>query len=120
LAAGNYTVIVSDMNNLVDSITVTLYEPNEIDIQLEPMVYEGGYNISEAGQSNGKIECHVSGGVQDYSYLWNTNSTAYKIEDIPAGNYSVRVTDMNECSSTASITLIEPSPLHIIPLPNKY
>ncbi len=116
LTAGSYTVVVSDMNNLVDSITVILYEPNQIDIQLEPRVYEGGYNISEAGQSNGKIECHVSGGVQDYSYLWNTNSTEYKIEDIPAGNYSVRVTDMNDCFSTASITLIEPSPLHIISL----
>jgi hypothetical protein len=116
LAAGNYTVIVADMNNLVDSITVTLYEPNEINIQLEPRVYEGGYNISEAGQSNGMIECHVSGGVQDYSYLWNTNSTEYKIEDIPAGSYSVIVTDMNMCSSSASITLIEPSPLHITSL----
>ncbi len=126
LGAGEYTVKVTDQNSNTETATITLVEPNSLNIQLVPGIYGGGYNINEQGAANGSIECHVSGGTELYSYLWNdpAASTTNIVNGLTAGTYSVQVTDMMGCSANESVTLTEPSQLHIInissPLHNGY
>lgn len=124
LTAGNYTIIVTDANNLTASQMITLRQPNTLSVELIPKIYDGGYNISSQGGSDGGIEAEVRGGTIDYSYLWNNGSTNDKINELTAGSYSVVITDMNGCTINSSKTLTEPSALHVVsissPLHNGY
>ncbi len=55
--------------------------------------------------SNGRIQANASGGVGPYTYLWNTGETASQLTGIPAGAYSVTVTDANLDQANANIDL---------------
>lgn len=45
--------------------------------------------------SNGRLFAYVTGGMPPYQILWNTGTTTAELYDIPAGTYSVTVTDAN-------------------------
>lgn len=124
LGAGSYSVTVTDMASNTTSITIQLLEPSSFSITLEPIRYEGNYHISENGGSDGEIKITGKGGVLPYNYLWNNGLTDEVIRNLTAGSYSVVLTDLNGCSTTSSITLIEPTALEIqsitSPLHNGY
>ena len=44
-----------------------------------------------------------------YTYLWNTGSTNSTLTGIGSGNYSVTVTDGNNCTATAAVVLNNPA-----------
>ena len=65
-----------------------------------------------AGESNGSLSIQVTGGTGPYSYSWsNPNGTNNPLlPAIPAGAYSVSVTDANNCPVyTADTVLSEPA-----------
>ncbi|MBI5219769.1 MAG: T9SS type A sorting domain-containing protein [Bacteroidia bacterium] len=68
-------------------------------------------NVACHGDSTGAATAMASGGTAPYSYHWNTNDTTQTITNIPAGTYSVTVTDALLCSDTATITITQPQPL---------
>ena len=47
----------------------------------------------------------VPTGNAPFSFLWNTGATTNQISNLSTGTYSVRVTDANGCTDTASITV---------------
>ena len=55
--------------------------------------------------SNGEIHANANGGVGPYTYLWNTGETSSQLAGIPAGAYSVTVTDANLDQANANIDL---------------
>ncbi|HRN95586.1 MAG TPA: gliding motility-associated C-terminal domain-containing protein, partial [Chitinophagales bacterium] len=59
----------------------------------------------DCGAANGSIQVRVSGGVPNYSYVWSNAAKTSVIGSIPAGNYSVTVTDTTGCSVVGNITL---------------
>ncbi|MEE2931541.1 MAG: M12 family metallo-peptidase [Bacteroidota bacterium] len=110
LAAGTYTVDVTDINNcpsVMDTITIT-----------EPPVLSSSTNITDIscyGQGDGSIDLTVIGGVINYSYQWHgPNSFFDTNEDISSlepGTYTVLVTDANGCVNMLNIIIIEPPAL---------
>ena len=54
---------------------------------------------------NGALSANASGGVGPYTYLWSTGATTPTISDVPAGFYSVTVTDFNSDQATDDIDL---------------
>ena len=124
LSAGDYTVVVTDINGQTETATITLYQPNELRVTLDPVVYDGGYHITAAGNNDGVIVAVVTGGTADYVYLWSNSTTQYKAGDLYAGPYTVTVTDMNACTASASVVLTQPTPLQVIsitsPMNNGY
>jgi gliding motility-associated-like protein len=67
-----------------------------------------GYNVSNYGANDGSIDVIVQGGTSPYTYTWNNGSSTQDLTGIPAGTYSVQVTDANGCQTGDTITLIQP------------
>jgi hypothetical protein len=68
-------------------------------------------NISCFNGSDGNIQVAVIGGTQNYVYSWSVPGNAPAVSNLPAGTYSLRVTDGNGCLKDSSFTLTEPSNL---------
>lgn len=54
------------------------------------------------GIDDGTASAIITGGVTPYTFLWSNGETTNSIDDLPAGTYSVIVTDANGCTTTAS------------------
>lgn len=111
LSAGNYTVTVDDANGCAAVEAFTVNEPSPLEITY---ISE---NILCNGDATGRIDITVTGGVLPYSFDW---SNAENTEDpnggnpsLPAGIYSVTVTDANGCIAIETITVNEPTALII-------
>lgn len=102
--AGTYTVMVSDSHNCTTTTTVAVSQP-----LLPISVVLTSSNVSCNAGSNGAISASVSGGTPTYSYTWipgNLNSS--NINNLTAGNYSLTVSDANNCSTTISTVISQP------------
>jgi gliding motility-associated-like protein len=98
LCSGTYTVTVKDVNNCtyVDSVTIT-QSPSITD---NPTVTDANCN-----QSDGAITLAPAGGVAPYTFLWSTGATTQNLTLVPAGSYTVTITDMGGCSSVFMINV---------------
>ncbi len=96
LAAGVYSVIVTDANGCTNLHTVTVSQPPQIAI---------GMTMTNAvcGLA-GSATITPSGGTPPYAVLWSTGSTNFTISAFP-GNYSVTVTDAAGCTATKTLTI---------------
>ncbi|MDM1405983.1 hypothetical protein HX039_18070, partial [Myroides marinus] len=62
------------------------------------------------GESNGSAIVSVSGGTAPYTYSWApSGGTAATATGLAPGNYTVTVTDANACTTTASVTIDQPT-----------
>lgn len=57
------------------------------------------------GQSNGSITALPQGGSAPFNYMWDNGETSSTISDLPAGSYSVTVTDINGCTAMATVMI---------------
>jgi len=91
LAAGTYSVTVSDNNGCSASETVVVDDTPGL---------TGSLVVSneECGLGNGSVAANVSGGSGSYTYNWNTGASTTSIQNLNAGTYSVFVLDANGCS----------------------
>ncbi len=113
LGAGTYSVTVTDANLCTADTSIVLKQPDSLIVTIPTFsTFFGGVNISCNGASDGFVNLSVTGGTPGFHYLWSPGGqTADSLAGIPAGTYSVTVTDTNGCSSGQSITLIQPGPL---------
>ncbi len=106
LSIGTYTVTVRDANNCTATASVTITQP------AAPLtVTTTQTNVAAYGGSTGTATANPSGGAGGYTYSWNTvpvQTTATAV-NLSAGTYVVTVTDANGCSTTASVTITQPS-----------
>jgi trimeric autotransporter adhesin len=75
------------------------------------------------GESYGKIVASVTGGTGTKTYAWSHGGTSSVAQNLPAGIYTVSVTDANGCQKTQTITISGVSATALIEpatLPNKY
>jgi hypothetical protein len=103
LAAGTYTVTITDAGGCVITQTFTISEPAVLGIT------GSVNNVTVTGGSDGSIDVTASGGTSPYSYLWNDGSTDEDRTGLSAGTYTVTVTDANGCSAQATFTVYEPA-----------
>ena len=60
------------------------------------------------GDNSGSIIITVSGGTQNYSYLWSNGLNTNQISNLSAGDYIVEITDANSCVLTDTFTVTQP------------
>ncbi len=105
IAAGNYSVVVNDLNSCTASISIFVSQPTLVTVN------ETHTNALCNGASDGSINITSNGGTPGYFYLWNDAITTEDRTNIAAGNYSVVVNDLNSCTATLSVVISEPAVL---------
>lgn len=105
LAAGNYSITVTDANGCSAVVSATVASASAITVSAGPQT-----NVSCNGGNNGVAHVTVSGATAPITYTWSPNvSTADSARNLAAGTYTVTVRDANGCTGTASFTITQPA-----------
>ncbi len=110
LCGGDHWVVVTDAKGCTDTAFVSVLEPDPIVIAFDST------NISCFGDSTGMVRVNASDGAGGFTYLWDDgdNSITKEVDSLPAGTYTVTVTDKNNCNTIGSVTITQPlAPLSI-------
>lgn len=116
LTAGAYNLTITDANSCsVINLAADLTEPLAISIVSAVLSDYGGYGVSCSGSGDGSVSVTVTGGTAPLAYLWSGpggySSTQDRIENVPAGIYTLTITDNNGCQLTKAYTLTSPGPI---------
>lgn len=96
LLAGTYSLLLTDANGSIDSLTGIIIT--------EPAILNATATGTSTSCSN-SVTVVADGGTAPYTYLWSNGATTDTVTNIPAGTYFVTVTDHNGCTDTASVTV---------------
>ncbi len=111
LPAGNYTLKVTDAQGCTDTKTVTI-NASQSNLQLQANLQEGNCGAAS------KVLLNIIGGVAKYTIEWTgpqngsvqqVNTATYELSGLPAGTYSITVTDANGCKAVKNITVVHSS-----------
>ena len=110
LAAGNYTVTVSDEAGCSSTASFTINQPSQLNSVVSVT------NASCFGYNDGEASISTSGGTPPYSYQWDANTgnqTGATATNLTAGSYSVTLTDANACPQVLNANVSQPDAVSI-------
>jgi gliding motility-associated-like protein len=106
LTAQNYTVTVSDANGCTVTATVAITQPPVL------TATAAGTNVLCNGASTGSVTITPTGGVGPYTYTWApSGGPGNTATNVPAAVYTCTVTDANNCTTTATFNVTQPTAL---------
>ncbi len=101
LHAGTYTCTVTDANNCtaVTSVNITNTPGPRLTITSMDSAF--------CGMPDGAASLNVNGGTAPYLYSWNSSPAqiTQDLINVPAGNYTVIVTDNKSCTASVSVVV---------------
>ncbi|HBF88284.1 MAG TPA: hypothetical protein DDX39_06540 [Bacteroidales bacterium] len=109
LPAGNISITVTDDAGCNASKTITLTQP-----AVTLSASTSFTDVSCNGGSNGTATVSASGGTTPYSYSWTSGATTQTISNLTVGTYDVTITDNKLCTTTSSVSILEPTTLSAI------
>ncbi len=96
LAAGTYTVTVTDANGCSNFTNVVITQPTALGCT--------STTVNAACGLAGSATVIPSGGTGPYTILWNTGSTSFTISGLP-GTYTATLKDANGCTKPVTVTI---------------
>lgn len=102
LAAGNFSVVITDASGCVKVDNVTINQLPELNVQ--PVVT----NPPCIGKDDGRISLTVTG-APPFTYNWSSGSTAEALSDLVPGPYTVTITDANQCTAVITADVATPT-----------
>ncbi|MEL7375425.1 MAG: PKD domain-containing protein, partial [Bacteroidota bacterium] len=105
LLAGTYTLVATDDNGCTNTVTYTVEEPDPLVLDFDRS------DVLCRGEATGTATAIASGGNNGYTYDWDASANANDaiLIDVPAGTYTVTVTDAKGCMTVDSVQLTEPA-----------
>ena len=122
LGAGNYTLIIHDVNGCENRYSAAIKAPPPIVATFNKSQYDGGYNVSCKGYNNGSISIQSITGGRPGSHLYNWSTTdglipgptnLNHIDNLIAGTYYVEITDVTPCTQLLSTVITEPGGMQL-------
>lgn len=101
LAAGLYSVTVSDSTNCSNELSILIGQPAEL---LVSELFHA--DVACAEDANGLIVAAVNGGVQPYVLSWSNGATGPFAANLGIGDYSLLVTDKHGCTRELASTIV--------------
>ncbi len=108
LTAGSYTFTITDANQCSSSGSVTLTEPDPIQIN-----FTNVQNLKCFKSYDGKATLTITGGLGNYSVTWDNGSFSMSPDDLPAGFNAVRIYEQGNAVIDTGITLTQPDYIDI-------
>ncbi len=103
LTAGNYSVIVKDVNQCSVTDNFTILEPTKLTAQYATT------SINCFGDATGSILVTPTGGTPTYTYTWNpATASGNNPTALTGGTYQLTITDQNSCKIDTSIIVVQP------------
>lgn len=100
LPPGSYNINITDANECSANLVVTIGGATPPQVSVENI------QNSTCGQNNGSATISVSVGLPPYTFdIGNGPTTSPNFTGLSAGNYTLTVTDANECDVTETITI---------------
>jgi hypothetical protein len=103
LSEGLHYVSVSDSNGCVFTEYFNVESPDSLSVEITDSKAPHCY-----GHNDAYIEIEPSGGVGSYTYVWSNGSTTNRAENLAVGNYTLTMTDGNNCTYTKSFEVDQP------------
>jgi len=103
LLAGTYRVTITDVFGCPGTSSVTIGEPTLLRVSLTPI------SVPCFGESTGSAKATPSGGIDPYQIVWANGTQGANIQNLPAGTYTMSVTDANGCITPGSVTIDQPA-----------
>ncbi|MCB0704881.1 MAG: hypothetical protein KDC34_06200 [Saprospiraceae bacterium] len=109
LSAGLYSVTITDGGCTSEINDIEVLQADSLFGKVSVI-----QDVSCFGGSDGAVYIIMAGGTLPYSYTWSDDSTDPQLLDVPAGEYSVTVTDVNGCTWMGGpFEIMEPAPLSL-------
>ena len=105
LGAGNYQVTVTDAHGCSTTAAASVTTASG------PSATDSVVNVLCNGDSTGSVIVTVTGGTGTIVYAWNNGSATQNLTNIGGGNYTLTITDANNCSFTVAATISQPAAL---------
>ncbi|PLW93215.1 MAG: hypothetical protein C0592_06765 [Marinilabiliales bacterium] len=103
IPAGWYILTVTDAHSCTIIDSVFIAEPaNPL------MVNLSATRVTCFGGSDGTVTAEAAGGTAPYTYLWSNGNTTTFIDSLPAGFYSITVTDYYSNTTSDTIEVLQP------------
>lgn len=103
VSAGSYQVTVTDGATCTALASATIGSNPQLILQLEKNI-----SVLCHGGNSGGLDITVLGGSPGYTYAWSNGVTLEDIYNMPAGGYSVTVTDAASCTITNNYQITQP------------
>lgn len=107
LAGGTYDVTVTSADGCSATANTIVAEPTALSVTI------ASNNPTCPTLNNGDATATPAGGTAPYSYQWSNADVTSITAGLMAGSYSVTVTDANNCTTMASVTLTDPPTINL-------
>ena len=109
LVAGDYVVTVTDANGNATTCSATATATIEQPVAALSVSITSEIDVLCYGEATGSATALAAGGTAPYTYSWDNGQTEATATGLVAGDYVVTVTDANGCTTTAEVTIAQPS-----------
>ncbi len=107
LPAGSYALEIQDAINCTLDTVLRITEPPVLAPDIDKV------DVSCFGEADGMINVLGTGGVGGYQYSWDNGSSQNLLASLPAGTYTLTLTDANSCTSITPVDILEPAAIGI-------